>query len=79
MNYPKLGLSISSIKDAGFGLIALEPIKKGQLIGKYLGENVNMLSDKVQYDKRSLYKELKAPSYLFDLQFNGKDHGFIDA
>lgn len=43
----KLGLAVSTIKDAGFGLFALEPLKKGQVLGKYVGEYVSVTHDTV--------------------------------
>lgn len=61
------------------GLFALNHIKQGSLIGIYCGEYIPIQFDKHQHRRRSLFKKLHYPSYMFDLVHNEVEQGFIDA
>jgi len=83
MKWPKLGVSDSSISDAGYGLFALETIPKDTLVGVYFGELIPVKSDSEQYNKRVFYNKYGASSYVFDVRRTiGQDSesfGFVDA
>ncbi|CDW77300.1 polycomblike protein [Stylonychia lemnae] len=71
----RFGLGQSDIPNSGLGLFTLQNIQKGDCIGVYTGEFVDQSNDEFQYERRSFYREFKAPSYIFDFS----DGGFTDA
>jgi len=68
LKWPLLGVSESTISEAGYGLFALETISKDRLVGVYFGEMIPEKVDSEQYNKRVFYNKYGASSYVFDVR-----------
>ncbi len=56
-------MAVSDIPNAGWGIFAMEPVKKGELISEYVGE---LISTEEADRRGSIYKQ-RGATYIFEL------------